>query len=347
MGTGSGVGSFMAVVFAGIFLAQSNGPLAQMDQPARFFYSVADIFVDIPNPADDAFFKSWFVWVCLGGAIGFVAPIFLYMMSRRSFARQMDRWNAEERKRTRDFEDQRARERSEQEQSRRAEEMRQLQKDVDASPKVVADLYRAAVAQLENAATRLEQATGHRSRSAYTPFWESVEAGLGALNEYRLGVERISNAVVRHESLRQRVQQSPELKNVAVAPIPKETTAIGRSGAGLAVADRFREAVYNAQTDFKFASIYEQRRTTAAVIFGFSSIQDAVDRLGDVIRSGNATILDAFQQQSRAVERQHDKSTQIMGEVAHGLQPPRFGSTLGDEIMHLNDSLKAIERRVG
>jgi hypothetical protein len=347
MGVGAGSSAFIIGLFAGVMLAQSKGPLAEMDQPTRFLYSVTDVFVDIPNPADDAFIKAWFVWICIGAALGFAAPIALHMMNRRSYARQKDRWDAEERNRLRTIEEQRERERAGREQDRRAEELRVLQSDVTSSPKLVAEHYRAALAQLETAATKLELAVGHQRRSAYTPFWEAVEAGLGALNEYRLGVERISNAVRRHESLREQVRKTPELKKLAADPIPQEITQIGRSRAGGAIADRFKEAVYNAQTDFKFASIYEQRRTTAAVIFGFSSIQDAVDRLGDVVRSGNASIVDAFRQQAGAVERGQDKSAAILGEVAQELQSSRFGSSIGREISQMNDSLKTIERRIG
>jgi dGTP triphosphohydrolase len=46
---------------------------------------------------------------------------------------------------------------------------------------------------------------------------------------------------------------------------------------------RLLQVIGRAHRDFQFASIYEQRKTTTAVIAGFRSIQEAVTRLRDDI----------------------------------------------------------------
>ncbi|NNJ60377.1 MAG: hypothetical protein HKP61_05370 [Dactylosporangium sp.] len=339
MGVAAGVGSFVVGFMASFMMAQEKGPLQEMRQPIRFLYSVASAFIDVPDPADNAWFKASFVWVCIGAILGIATPFVAFLVNRMIWSHKINRHAAEAQERARMAEIQREREQATREQARRTEELKALQNDVVSSPRLVAEHYRATLVQLETATTKLELAVKHQRRSAYTPFWETVEIGLGALNEYRLSAERLLAVIRRHESLRERLRDTPELGHVTAEPIPTGFTEIGRSRAGGAVADRFRKTVYEAQTDFQFASIYEQRRTTAAVISGFSSLQDAVDRLGDTIRSGNAMIVDA-------VARQHEKNTTILGEVAGELRSSRFGSSLGHEITQMNDSLRALERRL-
>lgn len=346
-GVGAGIGAFIVGLLASILMAQGKEPLDTMAQPMRFFYTTAGNFVDISSDlSGGAWFKASFVWVCIGAVLGVVAPFVPFVVSRRAWSRAMERQALEERGRAKEAEARRAREQVESEKRRREYELQKLQKEFAALPRTIADHYSASLSQLDTAVVKLDAALGHRQRSAYTPFWGAVETGLVALNEYRLGAERIHAGIQQYGSLRKQLQNAPELKNQAVGAIPNELSKVGHSRAAGIVADRFMETVYEAQTDFHFASIYEQRRTTAAVIAGFSSLQDAVDRLGDEVRSGNAMIVNAVDRQSVETTGRQDRSISLLGELTSDIGVVGFSNTLGREIVQMNDNLKAIESRL-
>lgn len=62
---------------------------------------------------------------------------------------------------------------------------------------------------------------------------------------------------------------------------------------------------YEAQRNVVFAQIWEQRRTTAAVVQGFANLEAAVNQLATTIRASSASLAHALSQQGLANQQFH------------------------------------------
>jgi hypothetical protein len=125
---------------------------------------------------------------------------------------------------------------------------------------------------------------------AFSPFWEAIENALrelASVNSNLRLIERNSHvyadAAKRIEGNYPAFPVDPELAN--------QLAAASHTG------EHFRAVVRKAQKDFQFATIFEQRKTTAVLIEGFSTLGEAVHGLGDSITSS----LDAVQSSVRSM----------------------------------------------
>ena len=136
------------------------------------------------------------------------------------------------------------------------------------------------IAELETLSNRidraeccLDRARTHFRERAFSPFWENIEVAALSLAE----AHSASNAIVRASTT------YTELATKVPPPIPAfpvKAESARSMATGARTGARLREVVAAAQKDFEFSTIYEQRRTTSAVISGFRNLADAVDNLG-------------------------------------------------------------------
>lgn len=135
--------------------------------------------------------------------------------------------------------------------------------------------------RLQNAAQRTAQARATFRDGAFSPFWSAIESAYSELANYRALADSIGDRAATHASLvRQLGTTDSELTTfpvtLDVAQIQQQHRLI------LAQLDAI---VYEAQKQPTFAMIWEQRRTTAAVIEGFRNLEDAVHSMGDRVTS--------------------------------------------------------------
>lgn len=158
-------------------------------------------------------------------------------------------------------------------------------------------IYRDCPYRLKVCYRHLDKAQTHFKNRSYTPFWKSIEDCVVSLNEYYQVVESLTEKMQGHSNRLEKLDQelkrySVELKelgddtNVSVKSIltfPFSEDHIRALKASDDVSHILSEMTSKAHTIYEFASIYEQRRTTAAVIAGFKSLTEAVEKMGDRI----------------------------------------------------------------
>ena len=126
---------------------------------------------------------------------------------------------------------------------------------------------------LQQGDAAIEQAQQLFIERAYTPFWDAIEQAVGQLRRFNEGVKLIDASAKQYYGLLEGRDHNFPVFPVNSNQIP---TLEG-------LVDRLSQVIGRAHRDFQFASIYEQRKTTSAVIAGFRSMQEAVTRLRDDI----------------------------------------------------------------
>ncbi|GAB3046606.1 hypothetical protein [Sediminivirga luteola] len=171
-------------------------------------------------------------------------------------------------------------ERERKEQARRDE----LARAYDGASRAAAD----AIDTIESLQGWLATARGHAAdagahfrNGAYSPFWSAIEGAYAALGGYHRAIQALQalpGAYAGHAGEYRRGGGETPLP-----PFPSSVdTAVLGAAAGTLLR-RLGSLVYEAQRDPVFAQIWEQRRTTAAVVAGFASLEHAVGRMGGAI----------------------------------------------------------------
>jgi hypothetical protein len=119
----------------------------------------------------------------------------------------------------------------------------------------------------------LDRAEAEWAERVYSPFWEAMEDVLAKLHSFETALHLISNNRALHEKEANVLGDVGQPFTLGRVILPDTRPTYGR----------LRDLYRRAQKDSEFAKIYEQRRTTSALIAGFRSLGDAVQRLGDRI----------------------------------------------------------------
>ena len=122
---------------------------------------------------------------------------------------------------------------------------------------------------LERTETLLEHAKQLFAERAYTPFWDSIEDAVGLLRQFDNRVSYIDKSAKEYyEILDGREHTFPAF--------PLKSDDLPNPDALLKL---LAQIIAGAQRDFQFASIFEQRRTTSAIVTGFRNTQEAIASL--------------------------------------------------------------------
>ena len=107
---------------------------------------------------------------------------------------------------------------------------------------------------LLDAESLLDQAEHDFKEGAFAPFWDSIEQATLRLGRFDNGVASISHNLKRHGDL-------SKLYEAKAPRFPIVLDSVKGMVAGSTTADRMKVIVRQAQRNFQFASIYEQRKT--------------------------------------------------------------------------------------
>jgi hypothetical protein len=126
--------------------------------------------------------------------------------------------------------------------------------------------------KLESAERHLDSAKSEFTENAFAPFWDAVERAAIDLAEFDQGVHGIEQNVVAYNNLAAKCEVAPLSFAISrqVGPklmIAQETTK------------RMHEIVRQAQRNFQFAMIYEQRKTNQILVAGFRSLAQVLDEM--------------------------------------------------------------------
>ena len=144
------------------------------------------------------------------------------------------------------------------------------------------------------------KARGYFSDGAFSPFWSAIEGAYGALGQYKVKLDSSAAAARRHPALiASLIAAGGDPTPLVEFPSTVDTAKLYRD---LDLASgQLGNQVYEAQKQPTFAQIWEQRRTTAAVIAGFSNLESAVDRMSYALRN-------SIQELEQAVTHSIDQS---------------------------------------
>lgn len=128
--------------------------------------------------------------------------------------------------------------------------------------------------ELQAAISSESDALHHFRNEAFSPFWQSIESALSHLANYRSRILQIQRD---SEDYGRRIEEYRALGGLQeFAAFPIDVDDVGATEVATRVSDRLNRAAYEAQRHPVFAQIWEQRRTTAAIVVGFASLEVAI-----------------------------------------------------------------------
>jgi hypothetical protein len=133
--------------------------------------------------------------------------------------------------------------------------------------------FEALPVNLLQAESLLDQAEQDFKEGAFAPFWDSIEQATIRLGSFNSGIASINHNLKRHGELSKLYEEkSPRF--------PIVIDSVKGMIAGNTTGDRMKTIVRQAQRNFQFASIYEQRKTNQILIAGFTNLAQALDGMG-------------------------------------------------------------------
>lgn len=213
-------------------------------------------------------------------------------IAARQERKRIEEKQEQERRRAQARQEQERRENQErQEQERkRNEEMQQRERDQKRCRAIIRVACEGSVNNfvllpddLKNANGWIATAQQHFRNTAYSPFWQAIEAAYAWLGNYNT---RLGNIETHARRYRQAVQDYRKAGGGdLIPPFPVQVDKANATRAWESTANVADAVVYRAQCDAIFAQIWEQRRTTSAVIQGFANLEQAVLGMGHSIQS--------------------------------------------------------------
>lgn len=187
---------------------------------------------------------------------------------------------------------------------RKREESRKV---VSAGLKVVNDAalesFEKMPALLVGAEDALEKAKTHYKEGAFAPFWDSVEEVATALATFDKEVESLRGSARLYGEFAAHSETLPPRFSIATESIQGMVVAN-------TIADRMQPLVREAQRNFEFAMIYQQRRTNQLLVAGFKGLAQAVDALGaritlsiDSLSDQVTSLIDQIANMSSSIDR--------------------------------------------
>jgi len=136
--------------------------------------------------------------------------------------------------------------------------------------------YREIIVHAVAAERFLESADKDFADGAFAPFWDHIERTANELAAYKNSVEQLGRCVHVYQ------REALLLENTPNA-VPALQLGDHKLPDGRPVAERFSTLVRQAQTNFQFAMIYEQRKTNQLLYAGFGTLGAAIYSLGESV----------------------------------------------------------------
>jgi len=143
----------------------------------------------------------------------------------------------------------------------------------------------------------LDVAENEFRESVFSPFWDSIERALHKLGAVNSNVGEITTNSARYRDLATKLDTKPP-------PFPVDPEAAKRLAIANGTARRLQKIVRTAQANFQFATIYEQRRTNAILVEGFTTLESAISGLGPRLDEGFARLASEAAASRDAAEEQ-------------------------------------------
>lgn len=223
-----------------------------------------DIFGVHLNDSSSFWLMIHGLWV--GSAIGVIHTI-VTNSSRREEIKEIERSEEQQRQAALDARKER---KTKEERQKRERCLTKIHEACDGS----VDAFEMLPADLKNAYDWLQAAQQHFGNNAYSPFWQAIENAYSTLGYFRMRIDYIETQARQYSIAVQEYRTAGGSDHVPSFPVKMDMTNAARASESIVrVANG---VVYRAQCEPVFAQIWEQRRTTAAVVLGFANLEQAV-----------------------------------------------------------------------
>jgi hypothetical protein len=142
---------------------------------------------------------------------------------------------------------------------------------------IILDVLPTQLASIEVLASKSKDLVGRAEvlfrEGAFTPFWDSVDKTVGLLRSYDESIGEVRNLSIKYYGLL-------EGRKHNFPPFPSRGDDLPDLNP---VFERLEAVIARAHRDFQFTQIYEQRKTTSAVLAGFASLNQAISHLREDI----------------------------------------------------------------
>lgn len=155
----------------------------------------------------------------------------------------------------------------------------------------------------------------------FSPFWDSIERATQKLGEVDGNIKLIADRSRQYRSLAESyLGKAP--------PFPVDTMSAQRLGTANNTAGRLQKIVRNAQRNFQFSTIYEQRKTSSILIAGFSSLGEAINGVGERLQGSIETLGDHINDLSSSMAEHNERLVDAMQDVSEAVD--RTSSQIGE-----------------
>lgn len=155
---------------------------------------------------------------------------------------------------------------------------------------------------IKEASLWLEDAEGEYEETAFSSFWDSIEDAARHLADYQKKLGKITkNAQEYYHKLSNRKHTFPSFP-VTNGTIPDASF----------VMSEFNRVVRLGQTNFQFASIWEQRKTRAVLIAGFRSLGEAVSSLAYEIQDSMSEFQESISSNEARIVEEGIKTREVL-----------------------------------
>jgi hypothetical protein len=127
------------------------------------------------------------------------------------------------------------------------------------------------------------------AEKVYSPFGSAIESAFAEVGQFNRVLVSIQASAERHAGLTTSFLSQYGRSN-DIVPYPIQLHEARATEASQQVTHRLDNLVYEAHRIAEYSAIWEQRRTTAAVIEGFSNLEQAVSLMSSRLHSSIATL---------------------------------------------------------
>jgi hypothetical protein len=188
-------------------------------------------------------------------------------------------WAIEEEKRRKEWaieEEKRRKRQIELEKENRIKLRDQGFRDTESIVESALKLYESLPTLLTSAERHLNQAEIDFAERAFAPFWDSVEQAVKALGDYYSNCQAIRTNFEKYKEVSNKYRRDHQ----GIPPsYALSSTSINKLQVGVSTSKRMNAIVRKAQSDFQFATIFEQRRTNKILIAGFTQLSHALNEM--------------------------------------------------------------------
>jgi hypothetical protein len=191
---------------------------------------------------------------------------------------------------------------------------------------------------LVNAEKYLDQAQYNFKYNAFAPFWDSIENATQNLAQYYRCIKDINNDLSKYKVLVKENNGKP-------LPYPLSIQSITSLPVGKITSERMNNIIWEAQRNFQFAMIYEQRKTNQILVAGFTNLANALSQMTYTITNAISELSESVNTMSTEVNSSISNFDLKMGNIINGTDRYREDQAIREKkTIELLDNIRRGER---